>query len=565
MRLLITFGFYLLSLSAHSSSLSWRVFYIESFSAEKIYKNDLKNYNAHCSATLLKFQDGCHLITNAHCFKSYDDYAVIAAGGKEGFGEHEYDLRLGSSHKKSAYDFFYRSDDVFWNLTKIKKRFITKDLTELNLTESLQKQCDELKVIDLKKTERLGRKALPLAGIGFFMSAETITFSQDIPWAKGKGKTLPDIYSSSLNLEKFYQIPNLVTFRGMSGGLIIDEDKNPLAIITRHIPYQQETYAIGLSEVEKFVSEEFEPTPLLPELFLASNPLAFQDNKGEFVGENAHGNGGESEKLAGAKLSLLRLPLEGVIDPFNPKQIILNKCGHQIDGYDDYLHQKSCIDSISRDADGYPSEDIREKILERMFGNLTNKNIYGEGQRLLFYQNEQFLDQWHKLAVGQTRNTVLIGSSHFFIHSKSVNMKRTFDGEKLEAQSETVVKIYFSLDDDSKKLIAVVEHAKESLISDRPYLEMTYTNLECDNRNFLKLICFDQNDKVEFSLSRNEVNSNSIDFRLAIRSGLMLGNLPGKELITYNFGKLTSDESKGPSMLPLRNPIMPNINVEVFR
>lgn len=566
MKLLaIALIFWTFTVEANSS---WKQFSLGTLSLENVLAGKV-DFDTFCTGTLLNIEGQCHLITNAHCFNKNSDHAFVR-NREYNFPEYAYELRSSNSNKKSGYDFFDGTKD-FVELTTIKKRFISKDLAELNVTENIRPYCADLKPIDSNVLKNVTTKEQAYAAIGFYMSVPTVSFSKDKPWSREKGRTRLLPYQSSLNIKHFYQISDLSTFRGMSGGILINEDKMPIGILTRHIPYQEDSFVIGMPDVIQFLKDESEPSPINPEIYFEGNHLIYKSNNEDTIGENAHGNGGENSHGNGAdpktkgsvhpKLSLFRLPDEGVIDPLNKQMTVLSKCGIQIDGYEDYVRLKNCHeDIILRPRYGKIPLEFQKNLTERMLGNFGDHLLTGKAHKTLYVAHTKIIDQWQKIAHGNSQNIARISGNNFYLFSKAADLEWIFNTagsgvRKLGRGTDRAYQVYFYTSGDGTA--AIIEYASEKASPDGGTIfTLEYKNLKCDERQFLKIICSDDQDKIEFSLSKKSIQTQSLDFRLAMRTGMNIANLEGHEIVIYQYGEIKTDEEARLSGLPSGHPIL---------
>ncbi len=566
-----------------SAAPNWRLFYIHTFSPEMLRGNlaarHSGQYYRSCTATMLNVDGQCRLVTNAHCFPGNEGGAVLMMNPTINFPEHLYDPEaLTNASTRSSYDFFTTSVDrqMVVGSARLLKRFVSKDLAELAVGEELRQQyCADLRPIDPRAWRNLGRERASYAALGFFMATATATFTNDRPWRSGRDRITLEPFASSLNLREFFRAHTLTAYQGMSGGLIIDGRERPVGIIARHVPYQEETFLIGMGEVVRFLGEAQEPTPPHPEIFGLGNHLNFHSNNDRPTGENDHGNGGENDhgnggendhgnggendhgngagtRARAASLSLLRLPAEGVVDPRNPRQIILARCGRQIDGYADYIATLGCQGPVvTRPVDGLPSDSVRRGLAERLLGNFQGRILRGNTSRLYYFDASSIGQSgaWRKIARGPVRSLLQVRGNELRFYKQSRDFNFIFNWERIPDWDHGFNLTLLPLPDGRLQVWARY-HLQTPLPGGRTRMRLENAQLSCDDRNHLKLICHDRQGNFEFSLSKKAADATKLEYRIAYRTGVNVSNHPGFALIDYFYGELDVNDQGRPSAIP---------------
>lgn len=267
-------------------------------------------------------------------------------------------------------------------------------------------------------------------------------------------------------------------------------------------------------------------------------------------------------------LSQSRFKHSGVITSEDKNLVIIGYQDKQINGLSDLrevqqLQNYNPNDLIKRRISDYPSQDLRKSILDDLqgiFHEQSNAILMHPDVNMYNHLNESFTRQYTIKSSGNALlNESIINSQNIadLTFENLYNYKITSNLHKSHA-IKTQLKI------DSKKInlyvklinnqnlvfdmtpVFTFDHKKIHLKTELRVLsdsfdEITKMNftLNCDNRNFLKLICF--NDILEFSISMKQKNSHNPILRLAFWEGFKTKSeaLENKNFnMTYLFGEL---------------------------
>ena len=490
------------------------------FSFSSKLKNSGNGYE--CSATMIKHQGKCHLLTNNHCVENKKDFKI--------------NFLKSSTMNISNYlaeQFPTREDisPINISLLKVNPRL---DLAILNYTsEELKKECEDLKNISLNGYENDVNSNLEkvFAATGIVNNSPIMKFTSDMPWDNGIGPSQV-VYDYQLGDGAFFlYVSDFEIIPGMSGSPVISYGGNFIGMATKYVDFQSSSLLIPTPMIIKFIEGKIEE---MPEADLSNFQINSLNNAGNEHGGAGNEHGGAGNEHAGAGnglnevgLSSFRAPEEGIL--INNKIVLgfTSKAGfpskiyyHQIDGMDDYqtkVNDSSYIhlsreggkfaQFITREVNDYPEINIRKKIIERM-----------DGYFYLDFSNE-------------------VGAAPFNQKYLSfVPNPKALRGLEKVGNLMTLL----SVDLNSKKKQLIIEgqgvHHTFNLSYSIDYKQIFLTNqnhkLVCENKNLLKLICKD--DKMELSLSVNNTSKyKHVKYRLAYKE-----NFRGMESFAYRFGTI---------------------------
>ena len=185
------------------------------FSFSSKLKNSGNGYE--CSATMIKHQGKCHLLTNNHCVENKKDFKI--------------NFLKSSTMNISNYlaeQFPTREDisPINISLLKVNPRL---DLAILNYTsEELKKECEDLKNISLNGYENDVNSNLEkvFAATGIVNNSPIMKFTSDMPWDNGIGPSQV-VYDYQLGDGAFFlYVSDFEIIPGMSGSPVISYGGN---------------------------------------------------------------------------------------------------------------------------------------------------------------------------------------------------------------------------------------------------------------------------------------------------------------------------------------------------
>lgn len=460
-----------------------------------------------CSATQVKIQGKCHLVTNQHCINDFKDPKIKLFPGLENDPRallpKSYDIQIERSDENKELVLFKAHD-------KINKLFCSKIV--------------ETKI--LSATEMIGEHdAIITAG---YLKSGQVDLQYNFDAADEDTKFVGRAIKTGLP-----GIKDLVEFKyidvgpGMSGGALLNQSGNVLGITTRYVPHQDTPIVIPMSEVQDFIQNK--PLILvkdkklynLKDNYLATKRFSIGDNvpgmPGDNVpnmpGDNVPGMPGDnvpnmpgSNLLSGlfGKSSSVKLGVnsfmekhEGIIDFNDPqkRKLLAVQCSdkssfEQIDGHDDYLYKCDDVTALSEnqkvylDKEGFVPKEYRKDILKNLQGDFmfTGKN---SGRKTTFKENPKSIDSMEK------------ESSK--LHKDSISIKEN--------------EITLRLADNIKMRFTVSSEEEGRFIYLKP--EIGGAPLKCENRSMLKLIC--ENGDYALTLSLVNSKNKSLTYKFARR------------------------------------------------
>jgi hypothetical protein len=455
-----------------------------------------------CTATLIKIQGQCHLLTNNHCVENKKDFKI---------------------------DHLEKYSPV--GLIKVSRRL---DLAILSFnSKDLQLECRNLEEISLAEYETaVSPELVKVFAVTGFVNNRAITkFTSGVSWETGFGASQVFYKYMLGSCLYFWHASNIDIVPGMSGSPVISNRGAFLGLATKYVDFQSSALLIPTPMILGALKDEIED---LPEMELGNFiDNSFYDSGNEHGGAgNEHGGAGNEHGGAGGEanpvdLSSFRAPNEGVLVDNRIILGFISRNGfftkdiyHQIDGREDYqikltelgyLPGKKHGKLISRPIDGYPELQIRNKILERM-----------DGYYYLESENDLVAKPFNQNYV-----------------TYQFNPKKSRGTEELERRTSVLM-----VDVNSKKNSLTIEgqglkiNFKVSYSSDFKQVLLSRDNvtLVCENRQLLKLIC--HNEDIEFSLSvSSSLPSRVLKYRLSYKDNFKDG--PG---ISYWFGAISASD-----------------------
>ena len=569
-----------------------------------------------CTATFLKINYQCKLVTNYHC---------VANSLNINLYYQEKNLeRSSQTYNKDHYGHYFvsntKNDPIKVSIKKIKPGH---DLAELEVPEEINKNFCNLinNTIYFKEKNEImsmtGRVAL-----GYVNGKPKEQYSRNMNWNKRRQYGDSTIKSSLFTSDNkggtnhFLFFNELTIHPGMSGGVLMKlGSSTPQGLISQFIPFQNKIFIIPIDSVINFLdyhSENhqrniknfsyFRPTSIRPETSFAAHitiPYTEKlpdDSSGNFSVKNEHAGGGDikTDKEDLSKNNLYKIDSrfstkkkimnllggvnEGIINPSNKDNIILGfqtietnclicneKYFHQINGNNDY--QFKFIDDfylrhnfknqkiskiIGRSKNGkIQNKKILKNIISRLKGNysISSRGDQNSERAIPFNQNHHVLEKnenspkgWNTILNGNISTNLKIDSDLnkilFRVEEHFLNFTGLIKGCHILNESLYQFKIRYSDSGDYVFLENLKSPRKISCISSTNGSRINFSiparsKLICDNNNFLKLNC--SNDNMVLSLSLNNTSEKRIlTYRFAIYS-----NLNEKEAyFHYYFGNI---------------------------
>jgi hypothetical protein len=215
-------------------------------------------------------------------------------------------------------------------------------------------------------------------------------------------------------------------------------------------------------------------------------------------GTDGGGNGGTDGTgcVAFGSKNIFEEPYEGYLNEFG--KVVLAIGGNQIDGSDDLKdHSEGLV--IQRDADGYPSLEIRKGILERLSGNYP---FNSSSKR--YSKNDDHVLGWEEVSYGLGKSFLEVGPKRIIV-TKNIHVE-------YDSKSDSPSSIALNLKTEKRFDFKVQASPDYKTIT----LKSKKESLTCDNRNYLKLIC--SGEKGSFSISLDSDQSGKARFRQTQRS-----------------------------------------------
>ncbi len=491
----------------------------------------VKTGKGFCTSTLIKVDNVCKMITNAHCLKDSDKSVSITSQTsyfnllKETSKEtstlvNSFDP-LANGLTKEEIEVQERNFGVsnhgsyqHFNITHIDR---TKDMAYIDIGQHhFQKDCNKLNNIkkdrEIERTidgdialsgftrERVDRAPIPKVWSSNKPTVRIIDTFYDLAPSTNKTTRIKATPSTLEQVDNFILLENTKILPGNSGGTANDENGNLIGITTRFHPSQDEVYVIPKNEVIKFAKN---PTQDLEEFsfdngtyYIGGNSLtggggnSLTGGGGNSLtggGGNSLTGGGGSDCYSKEMLSFFTEPQEGVL--LDIGRVLLAANEQQIDGTDDYKqHYPSATSIVLRDEDGFPLYDIRKDMLTRIQGQYSFK----QSKSKLLREDERLVLKQDELSRGETTTNIEVTATNIKIkikeHSTEYNVLKFNTEDKVDELS-----FDFKITSDaSKKNI---------------YLTDGNTKLTCKNDNYLKLIC--NNKDYHFSISKKSTKPDS--------------------------------------------------------
>lgn len=272
-------------------------------------------------------------------------------------------------------------------------------------------------------------------------------------------------------------------------------------------------------------------------------------------------------------LSQTRFHHTGVITTDMSDEILIAYEDRQINGLSDLRSLQSRADFdqtklIKRKVGEYPSLDIRKNILNDLEGiylSKENNAIFNQSFHTFAHLGDGFTKQY---SIKPSSNVLIresiIHNSELYgelfenlfsydisnkignAHNVNLKLKVTLDSVKLSIKTTDDQNYFFEMTPQFDKIFKKLTLKTTLTIYDEAFktLKTEHFNLSCDNRSFLKLICF--NDKMEFGLSSASLNSNTPVVRVAFWDNFKSKkeSLENKNFsMTYVFGEIERNDT----------------------
>ncbi|MCF8059577.1 MAG: hypothetical protein K9K67_09790 [Bacteriovoracaceae bacterium] len=207
-----------------------------------------------CTASLIKIRGECHLFTNEHCAQSKNAFMNL-------------DIPELSSTSVEVYE-----DNVAteWDIMTLKLPATVRDEFCPHLEDQDQKELTQQALNPPKAFYSLGYS-------GRSGHTRLDIFSSEVDDVRYQGE---DTRRGSFRRSTKLEFPNgradiynyIPTYRGMSGGVLTDEDGSPICLIHRTVPQQDTPQCVSLVDLNRFVEGTLpranpEDNLLNPELF----------------------------------------------------------------------------------------------------------------------------------------------------------------------------------------------------------------------------------------------------------------------------------------------------------
>ena len=514
----------LLPCLAHAQTLG-AVFLIEANSPEGLLA---------CSASLIKVDGTCAMVTNRHCAIQADDTVSLIT-------DHDTQIPAGmlvlfGLHPEGK-------DPANVTTVKVLKKDGVYELAQLEVPEAIEKAyCPLIQEAGDGENQREGvdgiKHADSFASLAYLAGKPVVHYVDDMPWEQAQAPTETKFVQTGLDdYAVLLQASGLEIIPGMSGGLVINARKKVVGVNAQFIQFQDTGFIVPLATIAHFLkaSTRMHESGDINKHAVSATHIASL-NAAANAGANGHGNSGgnghgnsggliDSRFDVAEPLTLFREPDEGIPDPTNAGQLILGVGPSQIDGIDDFrMHPPTGADRVvSRPLNSYPNESVRASLLNRLDGFYWMSQQSTDDRHILYIKNPDSPLGWSIAVQGRSALEIDVNSSKKQIYVTISQNYLTPRGKPLELSASPSSSLLYSYvpSGDSKTIQLKLPGGKIVL---------------CDNRHYLKLICSGEDS--EFSLSRSELTG-EIKYRLTQK--LSLG---GKEYIDYQFGTLQPAHSK---------------------
>lgn len=524
-----------------------------------------------CSLTVLKSEGQCRGVTNAHCLNN-DDQSVTAnfRESNKAPSKHRYPnpknhqfIHQSSAVKETNYYAIYQQEKPFYlnrfdqksDTLEVKRIDRTRDLAEIAVPNSY---CENVKEISKEATPVQEKNSCGHFVVGFSREdsrsepSRRVSYNNSskfkvslygiyLQYSEAKISKERSVYS---NLEDFLVLHETPILPGNSGGASFDCESQFLGISSRQNQSQDLVYVIPKDDVLKFLDSDYSSTEIELNFDNSTHPVGGNSGTGTSGGNSGTrttgGNsgtgtsGGNSGTGTDSKVEIHQddflfflEPEEGVkLESENAirksLKVLVGFNNFQIDGMDDlYQHYIDSKDTdvcpIFRNENGLLPSDVMQGLLNRLTGDYTFK----DSKVKLYRPNSKHYWGYSPLGINKRDANINVKADEISIEFEDTH--DVFESpnkiDNISGAAQTLVK---------KIDFKISENEDSSEI----YLTAGNVKLTCKNSNYLKLIC--QNDRVQFSISKDSEKSQDINFRLAYKH---------KGLVYYSFGE-SENESR---------------------
>ena len=511
----------------------------EAWASNTLVFNIESESDVKCSATLIKHNDSCRLVTNAHCIE--DDQSHLTIKGEDlnhiNSRSHSRDFIAYSTEEQKAIRLNYEKQffgAISPSQLSLKKINRTMDLAELNLNPELEAKCAHLDNIHPNTSNNQSDQ---LSVIGYTTLKDREDPSPRVWYPhesqiKQDGLFIPEtqfnkIEADLCGLDYMIELNELPMIWGQSGGAIVNTKGDLQCISTQFNPSQDKTYCIGVDQLIKFFTKEQNLSQCHSDKNTSENIGNGGKNGGNGGknggnggknggnggknggnggknGGNGGKNGGNGGKNGNSKVNCLSHeeyyeyfvePDEGIQTLVNEiDAVVLNIGGNQIDGHDDFKAFHGTGEMIVRPIDENLDFSQRNKILERLSGEFEFNSTYKSS----FVRNDSYLTNWQKLSNSELKSKVTISDNELTIviseHTNSV-LNELLPTRSVFTKRETTQRYQIEVSDDANQVL----------------LKSPLRTLTCENKHYLKLIC--SGEDREFSISLDNTQKEGAHFR----------------------------------------------------
>lgn len=488
-----------------------------------------------CTATLLNVGGTCRLVTNAHCVRPQIEILPFHP----------------SETQKAYFGSFSKKE-----LVRLKRFDPKSDIAELSVPHKLKSACESLSDVEerVRKASRQIWKEAFVAS-GFHRNNPLSVFTAGIGSDGNSLYVSPRRVSTSLtNLDFVFEVPHLEMTNGLSGGSTLGRDSGKLLGINKSfVPFQGRTFVIPARDVIAFLRDN---SKIVSAVLQNSNSDGNTkqnggensgahggENSGAHGGENSGAHGGENSGAHGGEnstvnelkrptdsLEFLREPKEGVLVG---NRRLLAAGQMQIDGFDDLREfGNETAERIWFDDSVFLAG--RTKLMSRLAGRFSSVTNWNEKVWMTSGSAEKLIVKDLQLGF----KTFLEGQPKFDLDIRSSG--KTFQ-IRLSRDGYDVIggtlrsRTYFEMQTASVTRVEEIFTGQYSNDGKSIALFHNGNRLDCENDNFLKLICSSVPGAPvaeEFSLSRKSLTG-EISFRYSFEKSDDQGN----KTIIYRYGR----------------------------
>ncbi len=519
---------------------------------------EIETSRGHCSLTIIKHKGACRAVTNAHCLNNNDKkitlqsrathplpmYRTDAPPETVGFLPEVIDFR--DENETARYKDIYRYESRFFhndfskpqstlNVLRIDR---SMDLAEVAVAPELCSKGTEVKELSPLPVDLSCGHAV--VGYAKDQKSETVErrvfYNQD---TKFRLTNLPHYKPAKVtqersvykNVESFLVLNETNVLPGNSGGAVFNCGESFAGITSRQHRTQDKVYVISKSDVMSFLDSERvdhqEVAGLDPSTFYVGGGNGGTGTNGGNGGTGTNGgnggtgtnggnggtgtNGGNGgtgtngeEACYPNELLHFLEPLEGIIDETGKSLLSIE--GHQIDGMDNFFeHRNLDGEKIYRDANGYPSEEVRAGILSRLAGSHSFEN----SRQKIYVRDENHVFGHRDVAAADSQASINLESEIL-----NIQLGQAKNWAPVSKLNSVVMAPELSSAHGAKSFnFRITKSPDHKTVT----LQSADRTLNCDNRNYLKLIC--KGEDMQFSISKDQSKNGKADFRLTLKNG----------------------------------------------